>query len=57
MYNTWIKNDNNPVSSWGTGSTEKKSLENAKTAYIEKYPEEVDNVDNIEWDTVEQDQL
>ena len=51
-YQTWITGDNNPLSPWGEGKTTEESLENAKSAYLSKYPEE-ENIASIEWDTTE----
>ena len=49
-YTTYIKNTD---SIFGAGSTIEESEDQAKLNYITKYPEEEENIDDVEWDTVE----
>lgn len=46
MYKTYIKNTD---SLFGWGDTEEVSLDMAIANYLEKYPEEENNIDNVEW--------
>lgn len=50
MYNTYIKDTD---SHFGNGSTKFESEAVAERNYLLKYPEEENNINNIEWDTEE----
>lgn len=51
MFNAYIKDTD---SLFGTGETERQAIADAEENYLEKYPEEENNITNIEWDVQEE---
>jgi len=54
-YTIYIKNTDSILFE-GIADNADYAIDLAKEAYADKYPEEVDNVDDVEWSVVESDE-